>query len=936
MLGGIVSSVTELRPDLTADEISESLSDVVSVASLWSPGSLADAEAMTTYLDAVTTPLVRWQRPTTSLVDPLETALVGAASRLLESLPGTWVTPALRCTVDNLDGVRAITGLNLGWLLVVPHIERRSEQFWWSWPIRIGVLAGSTGSDDVVARVERSEHQQLFDVRVVTGEELAELDLLVVLDPSDLQSTLPTAAAVVVLRPAEVDPTAAIDAVLSRCDPGAVVSAERPEIDGATWFNRLIVELSHDSPLDVAASIAFDSPVVVADSEFLAMTSVRTWALSIARQLDTAGPAGAGPADELRHIVMSRRFNSEEEGNTDVVGVIDAISPTIGHLAHLRAQRRFASAAPDDESPGIVAPAAPSAPAGPPVAPPAPASPAAPSTPAIVPPPAVEQEPALDRRQLQADQFAAGQPLERAFVGGVVNTVQISIGHHASARTGVNFPTPDVSVTVELIKLTVRFSAGPVDESRNLWLPVDPGSDSGPATFEVTPDIGAARLSAFVGVYFGPTFLQGGILSGDIVADGGAERSHHPSISFVVDERVKQFFGPASNTTASVVVTDVKALAASRAGAGDGPQFFAADVGALHDVLGRLAVRIKQASAAVIGGDIGEFDKALRDLARHGGTAYQTILDQLGVDLCTAEQIQVVSAGAATVLPLELVYDGPPATANSELCDTWQQALRSGSCRECAGHGPHADQDLPDPRICPMRFWAVSKVIERHRTSTATDGRYQIRSFPSHDRSRLAGLDRAIVGSSNRVTTTDQDALSRFAADLLGSADLVINWQQWRTAVSSGTPPNVLIALPHHDQDGSANPPLDALELGGVLLPLNEIARDVVGGTGDAPGPVVVLLGCSTANNATPLESFAARFVSNGAAVVVATLADVYPEEAVPAAKVIVGELERPSLGGTIGHVLLAARRNLLAERHLIGLISIALGDADWQLPEGP
>jgi hypothetical protein len=118
-----------------------------------------------------------------------------------------------------------------------------------------------------------------------------------------------------------------------------------------------------------------------------------------------------------------------------------------------------------------------------------------------------------------------------------------------------------------------------------------------------------------------------------------------------------------------------------------------------------------------------------------------------------------------------------------------------------------------------------------------------------------------------------------------------------------------------------------------------QIRKGYVNPSGDQPGPVVLLLGCTTAVPLESFQSFTVQFGAMGAAVVIGTIAPVLGRHASRTAEALVEELgvlgRDPARrrGVPVGEALRAVRRRLLGRGILMSLSLAAYGDSDWRLP---
>jgi formaldehyde-activating enzyme involved in methanogenesis len=97
--------------------------------------------------------------------------------------------------------------------------------------------------------------------------------------------------------------------------------------------------------------------------------------------------------------------------------------------------------------------------------------------------------------------------------------------------------------------------------------------------------------------------------------------------------------------------------------------------------------------------------------------------------------------------------------------------------------------------------------------------------------------------------------------------------------------------------------------------------------------PIVLLLGCTTANAKVAFQSVAAAFESRGeAGIIVATSNLIYGPKAVDVAEMFLKQVAAVQDGQTFGDVMLAVRRAALADGIAMILCLSAYGDADWKL----
>ncbi len=344
----------------------------------------------------------------------------------------------------------------------------------------------------------------------------------------------------------------------------------------------------------------------------------------------------------------------------------------------------------------------------------------------------------------------------------------------------------------------------------------------------------------------------------------------------------------------------------------------------------------------------------LLDLAFSGRELYaQLVLDQLaqnreGVLDVRSEQvghIQLVQTRSDAVIPLEFVYDYELGTgAEASVCPQHREALVQGHCSpDCEG------QRHPGRHVCPMGFWGLRKVIERHVQDApqAADAGHPlvVLSEPTQARQKLHVQAGAVVGHSGRVAGGSLDGLlQELRAHLQGSVERVKDWGEWATAVQAHAP-QLLVAFPHNTGSGSTR----GLELGNSTIRTRGIRFYPVGAVEGAaaqgpwhvrrPGgdpPLVVLLGCDTAGSTEPFSSHVSAFRQAGAAVVVSTIATVLGAHAVEVGTRIVADLLEQVAASQgqphLGELLRQAKCRALLASQPMALCVVAFGDADWRL----
>jgi hypothetical protein len=343
----------------------------------------------------------------------------------------------------------------------------------------------------------------------------------------------------------------------------------------------------------------------------------------------------------------------------------------------------------------------------------------------------------------------------------------------------------------------------------------------------------------------------------------------------------------------------------------------------------------------------------LRRLALHGRTLYLRVgqrIETTFADDGPLDRIQVLSADPDTFLPVEVIYDQPPPVAEPKLCRNWASALKEGRCDAERFHRENDEGHLDV--VCPAGFWGISKVIERQAvdpSQLAEDPEtrgidFAVFSEPVGDCTTLGGFAPLLFAASEHLNDVEPTELQRVTdslGKLAGGKVLSVNtWEDWARQVKAKGPP-LLLLLSHTELD---TPDGAALEIATKSAPerrvVAEITKKHVTLNPDPPGPIVMLLGCTTAVPQDAFQSFVVQFKAMRASLVVGTIAPVLGRHAGRAAEALIEQLLAiaaiaggPDQGTAFGDAMLALRRELLAKGVLMSLCLTTYGDADWRIP---
>ena len=305
----------------------------------------------------------------------------------------------------------------------------------------------------------------------------------------------------------------------------------------------------------------------------------------------------------------------------------------------------------------------------------------------------------------------------------------------------------------------------------------------------------------------------------------------------------------------------------------------------------------------------------VRFLAIQGTVVHRWLVDNGYEKLDSADSIQLTDANPARPLPLEFVYDRGGPDPNAKPCAGWATAIESGVCPAC-----DANETPGSMTICPLGFWGLSKVIER-QTGTA--------STPA-DR-KLRPLLGTLLAASEVVDEDDFES-TRLALEEASRRQPLIatSWDEVGAAVAAMSP-GLIVIMPHQAVDARFR--VDTLEIGGsTVLRAGQVLSHYVRST-DGPDPIVLLLGCRTANSSLSYLNFVGEFRSRGAALVIGTTATVLGREVAPIAQCFIRELalagRRDDRSVELGELLRAVRRRMIAEQNAAAFALVAFGDAD-------
>ena len=342
-------------------------------------------------------------------------------------------------------------------------------------------------------------------------------------------------------------------------------------------------------------------------------------------------------------------------------------------------------------------------------------------------------------------------------------------------------------------------------------------------------------------------------------------------------------------------------------------------------------------------------EKLLRKLAQKGASLRKYLMRHAmrGGPITAPTHVQVVSAKAGKVFPVEFLYEFEAPEQDARICANAELALQAGLANGGCPAGCPAlrSDDGPIPTIqehviCPLGFWGLRCVIERkaHRPSHgAIGGDYRLIAEPvGQIEGVLRPLERTVVGATDKANLHTANAVTDMVQrvrQVVTQVEVVNSWQDWIEAIERLSP-TLLTLVVHQEKDEFGTPELD---IGAPPRLLSDLVkpRHVAPG-GQEVKPIALIVGCETAIADIDYENFALRFQDEGAVIVVSTIAKILGRQATPVTAELVEEMSKIAEPTPFAEVLRDIRRRLLLSGTPMVLALTALGDADWEITAGP
>lgn len=545
-------------------------------------------------------------------------------------------------------------------------------------------------------------------------------------------------------------------------------------------------------------------------------------------------------------------------------------------------------------------------------------------------------------RQVDVDIDGIRHETRSGFVAGRPHNVRLWIGPKTelAADKPLDEPAPTaVELELGFLELTITLVYGDSTQDRQVNLPTNRRQRSNDANFTVDVPSDANVVSADVYVGHRGAIIQLLQLTGPVV-DVAAATADSPGIELASKAMVR----PLPETrrdgdTGTAVVQDGGELM-TFGPAGSRARFSLPDT---TDLIAEMNERLFDATQVQVrkspdtlgttwkDNADAEVVDLLRFMARRGQKLWAKLDEAEASDL--PDPIQFVNLEPQEMVPFELVYDKGRPTDAAELCDHWEDRIAQGESTCVCPSNPRDHSDI----ICPLGFWSLSKVIERHhRSQDVADPHFATSTIRAPV---LPAIKGAAYGAAPRVDELDVDSVQRAIHEALAvDVEPAATWAGWCEQIKGG--PQLLILLPHHgltpqDKDAYLEIGQTGAEPGDQnRLFWGMVSEQHVTAAEDGTGPIVLLLGCKTAmGDTTSWENFALTFQARRAAVVVATLSRILGKHAAPLAVAFIDALLASTAATKpTGEVMRDVRATMFREGYLMALALVAFGDGDWAL----
>jgi len=800
-----------------------------------------------------------------------------------------------------------------------PHLDLQ-----WRWPLTIAAFQNDLERLELAKLLTTWPSQSLVQVQALTREQ-ARCEILVLAGSVrdalrrvlDLRHTV-RAGYLLLLCPLDIswnDVKSQVDLLLAETQAGGL-SMVSPPTGWSAWqnINNLVRELSHNQPFDFALGPAFprESSLHVLDLRLLDAVSLTNVARNLGRRLkrlpddvalslpaETPPRVSLGwtkakpPSDlgaELEARVGELSFSHESEGGT-----------ALSEISVAEQEARSETS--------------------------------------------LSEVPRFLQGNIAALTEGGPAPEKRGFTAGTRYQFDVFIAPPGEGDITANVPVDETQIdwqerdscTLQVLFVEPRQWDAPLQGK--LELPRRGRSKN--CRFIFTP----TQAGAFAGrviVYYRGRVLQTALLEAEVLAEGKSWGSAEPKkLGLVVESSVRRSLGTLDQRRrfdSWLLLNHTPSGKHVATSAGKDGAFIASLDGAEAQLanINALLTDVAYKQKVYAGGLLKDANaKLLCNLAEEGNVLYRNLVadyidrSSAAQALRDSEYLQIVSARPDAIVPLEFVYSYPPPREGAPVCKNAKEALRSGRCP-----GSCRPEESPAEHVCPLGFWGLSKVIERHVHDPELPKAARVEGDtgdPVRGRDVLTLKGVSLIAASKQVPAASWGELeTAIRSAWSGDVAAVRKWSDWKPTVQTKKPV-LFVVLPHADgKDASLS-----LEISGDVMKSIQIDDTYVCSNQKQP-PIVLLLGCDVTNTATP-GAYARQigiFRQAKAALVLGTVATVLGADGAKVAGRLVTRLSDTAKKSTerFGDVLRQVKREAVADSLMVAMCLVAFGDADWYL----
>ena len=836
--------------------------------------------------------------------DSVAAALATAWQAAVQSYPGDETGRGIRVRLELADTeewravyerLRRATSVSSVFLADFACAGRRH----WHWPVRVAVPPGQETQN----RFFSYAHPDLVQViEIGSGFTSCDIAMLATSEVAGMAGYVgPSLVLLTDVDPVQMTPDKLSDVATLLGASATIACAGTNDTNEFTW--RFLDGLAHNHAPDLAFAMAVGDAdyLMVGDPEFIDAATVTSVIAELRRAVEDAWGNGLlqlgdmnFALDELRSL-EGQPWTSEGGAGTVARRVVGTVEPMVTDATVTRSARST-GAAEVTASPRYL--------------------------------------------QSQVNDLSSGSPQRRlhAFRPGARHEVVVRIGRTSAEWNGAEIEFPELSLPPEERhhELTIDLRAPDLfDGTKSETVVLGQVGDSNTAAFLVDVPAGLDRVEMGVSVFYGVLHLQSAILSGRVSTE-----DHDPTGYGIRMQR-----GDASavdlDTKPDIDLSFTKERDTIKVARRDQEPWHV-DLPGIDDQVAILRNTLFQAAGAVqqleTPLDEGDGLQVLVTLAQHGSVLRDLLAKSH--DFGDSKRVSVTSSASGDYLPVEFLYDFGLPDDNARLCPQFL-STRDGLCDGCEARG--------DTRfVCPSGFWGLNRHLEQRVWAMGMDGSDGscLAPVPLPRQPNLPEARHVIFAASTKVNEGDDQ--NRIAGAIAGIKNAIgdrtlptdemtrvhiaEDWTTWQDHVRSHHPA-LLVTLPHKVRTAHA---WEALQIGADQdLALIRLEEPHVMQDGQTVGPIVLLLGCDTANARVQYQDFVQRFRCKGAPVVVGTFTSVLGPEMSRVAEGFVGQLWQAKGEATFGEVMQRVRTNMLRSHNLMTLALVAYGDADWRFTPG-